>query len=40
MSHNKVTEGLSIEIGGLQCIIPVLSTTNEPSHDMLNDNNF
>ena len=40
MSHNKVIEGLSIELGGVQCIIPVLWATDQPSHDMIIGNNF
>jgi len=37
MSHN---EGLNIEIGGVQCVIPVLWATNQPSHDMIVGNIF
>jgi len=40
MSHNEVMEGLSIELGGVQCIIPVLWATNQPSRDMIIGNNF
>jgi len=40
MSHNETIEGLSIEIGGVQCIIPVLWATDQPSHDMIISNNF
>jgi len=40
MSHNKVIEGLNIEIGGVQCVIPVLWATNPPLHDMIIENNF
>ena len=40
MSHNEVIEDLSIELGGVQCIIPVLWATNQPSHDMIIGNNF
>jgi len=40
MSHNEAIEGLNIEIGGIQCIIPVLWATNQPSHDMIIGNNF
>ena len=40
MSHNEAIEGLSIELGGVQCIIPVLWATNQPSHDMIIGNNF
>jgi len=39
MSHNEAIEGLNIEIG-VQCIIPVLWATNQPSHDMIIGNNF
>ena len=40
MSHNEAIEGLSIKLGGVQCIIPVLWATNQPSHDMIIENNF
>ena len=40
MSHNEAIEGLNIEIRGIQCIIPVLWATNQPSHDMIIKNNF
>jgi len=40
MSHNEAIEGLNMEIGGVQCIIPVLWATNQPSHDMIIGNNF
>ena len=40
MSHNEAIEGLSIELGGVQCIIPVLWATDQPSHDMIIGNNF
>jgi len=40
MSHNEVIEGLSIELGGVQCIITVLWATDQPSHDMIIENNF
>ena len=40
MSHNETIEGLSIELGGVQRIIPVLWATNQPSHDMIIGNNF
>jgi len=40
MSHNEAIEGLSIELGEVQCIIPVLWTTDQPSHDMIIGNNF
>ena len=29
MSHNEVIEGLPIELGGVQCIIPVLWATDQ-----------
>ena len=40
MSHNEAIEGLSIELGGVQCVIPVLWAANQPSHDMTIENNF
>ena len=40
MSHNEVIEGLTIELGGVQCIILVLCATDQPSHDMIIGNNF
>jgi len=40
MSHNEVIEGLSIELGGVQCIIQVLWATDQLSHDMIIGNNF
>ena len=40
MSHNEAIEGLTIELGGVQCIIPVLCATDQPSHDMIIENNF
>ena len=40
MSYNEAIEGLNIEIGGVQCIIPVLWATNQPSHDMIIGSNF
>ena len=40
MSHKKAIERLNIEIGGVQCIIPVLWATNQPLHDMNIGNNF
>ena len=40
ISHNEAIEGLNTEIGGVQCIIPVLWATNQPSHDMIIGNNF
>ena len=33
MSRNEAIEGLSIELGGVQCIIPILWATNQPSYD-------
>ena len=38
--HNEAIEGLSIELGGVQCIILVLWATDQPSHDMIIENNF
>ena len=40
MSQNEAIEGLSIELGEVQCIIPVLWATDQPSHDMIIGNNF
>jgi len=40
MSHNEAIEGLSIELAGVQCIIPVLWATNQPSHGMITRNNI
>ena len=40
ISHNKAIEGLSIELGGVQCVILVLWATDQPSHDMIIENNF
>ena len=40
MSHNEAIEGLSIKLGGVQCIIPVLWATDQSSHDMIIGNNF
>ena len=40
MSYNESIEGLSIELGRLQCIIPVLWATDQPSYDMIIGNNF
>jgi len=40
MSHDEAIEGLSIELGGVQCIIPVLWATEYPYHDMIIGNNF
>jgi len=40
MSLNEAIEELNIEIGEVQCVIPVLWATNQPSHDMLIGNNF
>jgi len=33
MSHNKAIKQLSIEIREVQCIIPILWATNQPSHE-------
>ena len=40
MSHTEAIEGLTIELGGINCVIPVLWATNQPSHDMIIGNNF
>ena len=40
MNHNEAIEGLSINVGGVKCIIPVLWATDQPSHDMIIRNNF
>ena len=38
--HTELIEELPIEIGGVQCIIPKLWETEQPSHDMIIGNNF
>ena len=40
MSYNEAIEGLSVELGGVQCIIPILWATDRSSHDMIIGNNF
>ena len=40
MSHNKAIEGLSIELGGVQSIIPVLWAIDHPYHNMFIGNKF
>jgi len=40
MSHNEGIEELNIEIGGVQCVIPILWVTNQPSYDMTTHNNI
>ena len=40
MSHNEAIEGLSIELGGVQYIMPILWATDQPSYDMIIENNF
>jgi len=40
MSHNEAIEGLNIELEEVQCVIPVLWVTNQPSHDMIIGNHF
>ena len=40
MNHNEAIEGLSIELEGVQCIIPVPWATDQPSHDMIIENNI
>ena len=40
MMHTELIEELPIEIGGVQCIIPKLWATEQPSHDMIIGNNF
>ena len=40
MSHNEAIEGLSIELGGVQCVILVLWATDQPSHNMIIGNHF
>jgi len=40
MSHNEAIEELNIEIGAVKCVIPVLWVINQPSHDMISENNF
>ena len=38
--HNEALGMLSIKIGGVQFITPVLWATDKPSHDMIIENNF
>jgi len=40
MSHDEAIEELNKELGGVQCVIPVLWITNQPSHNMIIGNNF
>ena len=40
MSHNEAIEGLSIELGGVQCIILVLWATDQSFHDIIIESNF
>ena len=40
MSHDEAIEGLSMELGGVQCIIPILWAIDQPSHDVIVRNNF
>ena len=40
MSHNEVIRKLTIELWGVQCIIPVLWAADQSSHDMIIGNNF
>ena len=40
MSHNEAIEELSIRIGGVQYIISVLCTTNQPSRNIIIEDNF
>ena len=40
MSHNEVIKELNVEIGGVQCVIPVLWATHQPLHDVIIGNNF
>jgi len=40
MSHNKAIECISIEVGGVQRIIPILWAADQPSYDMIIENNF
>ena len=35
MSHNEGIEGLSIKLGGAQCIISILWATDQSSHDII-----
>lgn len=40
MGHNEVIEELSIEIGEVQCILPVLWATAQPFDDIIIGNSF
>ena len=40
MSHNETKEGLSIELGGVRCIISVLWATDQSSYAIIIENNF
>ncbi|XP_021721370.1 uncharacterized protein LOC110688928 [Chenopodium quinoa] len=40
MMHTEIIEDLKIKIGGVQCVIPILWATDQPSHDMIIENNF
>ena len=40
MSSNEVIEGLPTAIGRVQCVIPILWVTYQPSHDIIIKNNF
>ena len=40
MSNNEPIERLSIELGGVLCVISVLWTTDQPSYYMIIGNNF
>ena len=40
MSHNEAIEGLNIELRRINCVIPDLWATNQPSHNMIIGNNF
>ena len=40
MVHSELASDVPIMIGGVQCVIPTLWATNQPSHDMFIGNNF
>ena len=40
MMHADIIEDLPIKIGGIQCVIPIIWATDQPSHDMIIGNNF
>jgi len=40
MNYNEAIEGLNMEIGGVQYVIPIMWATIQPLHDMIIENNF